>query len=204
MAAKEMEHRMNKPLPFPDSAVRKTRIEQAEARAERAEARTIQAKTRIESAETRTEQAETRTEFAKTRTENAEIRTEQVETRAEQAESRAEQAETNAEQAEMRAELAVTALEGLVQKQINTTPVEASNEVEVTDLHTLERLTDRQREILQLLAKGENTKSIAAILKISPKTVEYHRVRLMNVVKTNDITGLVRFAIRMGLVPAAD
>lgn len=66
----------------------------------------------------------------------------------------------------------------------------------------LDRLTERQREILQLIAEGHNTKGIAATLKVSPKTVEYHRIRLMKVLNVHDVAGLVRFAIRVGLVGA--
>ena len=65
----------------------------------------------------------------------------------------------------------------------------------------LEQLTGRQREILQLIAEGQNTKGIAEILKISPKTVEYHRMKLMDCLKVYDVPGLVRFALRVGLVP---
>lgn len=64
----------------------------------------------------------------------------------------------------------------------------------------LEQLTGRQREILQLIAEGQNTKGIADILKVSPKTVEYHRMNLMNDLNVHDIPGLVRFAIRVGLI----
>ncbi len=64
----------------------------------------------------------------------------------------------------------------------------------------LEQLTSRQREILQLLAEGQTTKAIASILKISDKTVEYHRAKLMAGLKIFDIPGLVRFAVRTGLV----
>jgi len=64
----------------------------------------------------------------------------------------------------------------------------------------LEQLTVRQREILQLIAEGQNTKGIADILKVSPKTVEYHRMNLMNDLNVHDIPGLVRFALRVGLV----
>lgn len=64
----------------------------------------------------------------------------------------------------------------------------------------LEKLTDRQREILQLIAEGQNTKGIAEILRVSPKTVEYHRMKLMTGLNVHDIPGLVRFALRMGLV----
>ncbi len=65
----------------------------------------------------------------------------------------------------------------------------------------LEQLTGRQREILQLIAEGQNTKGIAEILKVSPKTVEYHRMKLMTGLDVHDIPGLVRFALRMGLIP---
>jgi DNA-binding NarL/FixJ family response regulator len=66
--------------------------------------------------------------------------------------------------------------------------------------HPLEQLTDRQREILQLIAEGQTTKAIALILKVSPKTVEYHRAKLMERLGIHDIPGLVRFALRMGLI----
>jgi RNA polymerase sigma factor (sigma-70 family) len=64
----------------------------------------------------------------------------------------------------------------------------------------LEQLTFRQREILQLIAKGQNTKQIAHLLGISVKTVEAHRLRLMRRLKIDNVPGLVRFAIRTGLV----
>ena len=64
----------------------------------------------------------------------------------------------------------------------------------------LEQLTERQREILQLIAEGQTTKAIALILKVSPKTVEYHRAQLMERLKIHDIPGLVRFALRAGLI----
>jgi DNA-binding NarL/FixJ family response regulator len=64
----------------------------------------------------------------------------------------------------------------------------------------LDKLTTRQREILQLIAEGEKTKSIAHILKVSPKTVEYHRARLMQGLNLHDIPSLVRFAFRSGLI----
>jgi DNA-binding NarL/FixJ family response regulator len=65
----------------------------------------------------------------------------------------------------------------------------------------LEQLTSRQREILQLVAEGQNTKGIAEILKVSPKTVEYHRMKLMDCLDVHDVPGLVRFALRVGLIP---
>ncbi len=66
--------------------------------------------------------------------------------------------------------------------------------------NSLERLTPRQREILQLIAEGKNTKEIAFILEISTKTVEYHRVQLMDRLKIHDIPGLVRYALRRGMI----
>jgi DNA-binding NarL/FixJ family response regulator len=67
-------------------------------------------------------------------------------------------------------------------------------------LTPLEQLTGRQREILQLIAEGRNTKGIAGILKVSPKTIEYHRMKLMACLKVHDVPALVRFAMRAGLV----
>jgi DNA-binding NarL/FixJ family response regulator len=64
----------------------------------------------------------------------------------------------------------------------------------------VEQLTARQREILQLIAEGQTTKAIALILKISAKTVEYHRMKLMQHLNIYDVPGLVRFALRTGLV----
>jgi DNA-binding NarL/FixJ family response regulator len=64
----------------------------------------------------------------------------------------------------------------------------------------LETLSERQREILQLIAEGQTTKAIALILKVSPKTVEYHRAKLMEHLKIYDVPGLVRFALQSGLI----
>lgn len=64
----------------------------------------------------------------------------------------------------------------------------------------LERLTGRQREILQLIAEGRSTKEIARVLKISVKTAETHRSQLMERLDIHDVAGLVRFAIRAGLI----
>ena len=63
-----------------------------------------------------------------------------------------------------------------------------------------ELLTPRQREVLQLIAEGYSTKKIAQTLRISVKTVETHRMQLMERLEIHDIAGLVRYAIRIGLV----
>ena len=65
----------------------------------------------------------------------------------------------------------------------------------------VERLSERQREILQLIAEGQTTKEIALTLNLSAKTVEYHRMQLMQRLNIFDIPGLVRFALRTGLIP---
>jgi DNA-binding NarL/FixJ family response regulator len=64
----------------------------------------------------------------------------------------------------------------------------------------LEQLTPRQREVLKLIAEGMTNKEIARRLNISGKTVESHRTQLMERLDIHDIAGLVRFAIRVGLV----
>jgi DNA-binding NarL/FixJ family response regulator len=64
----------------------------------------------------------------------------------------------------------------------------------------VEQLTERQRDILQLIAEGQTTKAIALILKVSPKTVEYHRMQLMTRLNIFDIPELIRFAVQEGLV----
>ena len=63
-----------------------------------------------------------------------------------------------------------------------------------------ERLTTRQIEILRLVAGGSTTKEIARQLEISPKTVEFHRARLMQRIGVHDVTGLTRFAVQNGLI----
>ena len=64
----------------------------------------------------------------------------------------------------------------------------------------LATLTPRQREILQLIAEGNTTKDIAFQLNLSVKTVETHRAQIMKRLSIHDIPGLVRYAIRVGLV----
>jgi DNA-binding NarL/FixJ family response regulator len=64
----------------------------------------------------------------------------------------------------------------------------------------LGRLTPRLREVLQLVAEGHSSKEIARLLHTSPKTVENQRAVLMRRLGVNDVVGLVRCAIRCGLV----
>jgi DNA-binding NarL/FixJ family response regulator len=68
------------------------------------------------------------------------------------------------------------------------------------ELSPLEQLTARQREILQMIAEGRKTKEIAGTLDISVKTVETHRLQLMARLNIHNVPGLVRYAIRNGIV----
>jgi DNA-binding NarL/FixJ family response regulator len=61
-------------------------------------------------------------------------------------------------------------------------------------------LTPRQTEILVLIAKGQSTKDIARMLDLSVKTVETHRSQLMRELGVHEVTGLVRYALRQGLL----
>ena len=63
-----------------------------------------------------------------------------------------------------------------------------------------EPLTPRQREVLQFIAEGKSTKEVAYQLKLSVKTVETHRAQIMQRLNVRDIPGLVRYAIKAGLV----
>jgi PAS domain S-box-containing protein len=83
---------------------------------------------------------------------------------------------------------------------------EASNVViagnKILNEPSLDRLTPRQREVLLLVVEGFRSKQIAKKLNISIKTVEMHRGHTMDVLDIHDIPGLVRYAIRVGLISA--
>lgn len=68
------------------------------------------------------------------------------------------------------------------------------------DTATASGLTPRQAEILRLVASGQTTKEVARTLGISPKTVEFHRARLMERLGVHDVTALTRFAVQRGLI----
>src|SRR5207249_4765677 len=61
-------------------------------------------------------------------------------------------------------------------------------------------LSARERQVLQLVAEGKSTKGVADVLGISVKTAESHRARMMGKLDIHDTAGLVRYAIRRGLV----
>ncbi|HUJ29359.1 MAG TPA: response regulator transcription factor [Myxococcales bacterium] len=68
------------------------------------------------------------------------------------------------------------------------------------DRDAADPLTRRQREILQLIAEGHTTRQIARSLEVSTKTVDTHRAELMERLGIRGVAGLVRYAVRIGLV----
>lgn len=62
------------------------------------------------------------------------------------------------------------------------------------------QLTERQREVLQLLAEGRSARETASVLKISPRTVEYHKYRLMEDLGIKTVADLIKYAINNGIV----
>jgi DNA-binding NarL/FixJ family response regulator len=68
------------------------------------------------------------------------------------------------------------------------------------DADTYERLTDREREVLQLIAEGNSTRDIAELLHLSVKTAETHRARLMRKLDIHSTAELTQYAIRRGVI----
>ncbi|MDP2129028.1 MAG: response regulator transcription factor, partial [Pseudohongiella sp.] len=73
--------------------------------------------------------------------------------------------------------------------------------VSKTDIKS-EVLSERERQVLQLIAEGHTTKSIAAMLFVSVKTAESHRTHIMQRLGLHNIASLVRYAIRRGMIKA--
>ena len=68
------------------------------------------------------------------------------------------------------------------------------------DFDSLNILTNREREVLQLIAEGHTNREVAHLLKLSVKTVDVHRSHIMEKLNIHDITGLVKYSIRKGLI----
>jgi DNA-binding NarL/FixJ family response regulator len=98
------------------------------------------------------------------------------------------------------------AIRAVVKGQMYLSPAISSvvvNEVRKPQPHevnSLEHLTPRQRETLQLIAEGNSTKQIAQILGLSVKTIEMHRTHLMQRLKIHNTANLVRCAIQLQLI----
>lgn len=82
--------------------------------------------------------------------------------------------------------------------KINDVPLANYRDVEIRS--PLERLSAREREVLQMVVEGKSSADIAAILSLSPKTVETYRVRLMRKLNLHNLPSLIRFAIQQGLI----
>src|SRR5207247_1530962 len=82
------------------------------------------------------------------------------------------------------------------------TGIDAAREIAETCPATQDRgrLTPRERQVVQLVAEGKSTKQVAALLGITLKTAEFHRARVMKKLDVHDVAGLVRYAIREGLI----
>src|SRR5262249_48787334 len=65
---------------------------------------------------------------------------------------------------------------------------------------SVQRLTARQREVLQLFAEGRSAKEVAAVLKISTRTAEFHKARILEALDLHTTTELVQYAIRHGII----
>jgi len=73
------------------------------------------------------------------------------------------------------------------------------HQTSTTDTSSLSLLSNREREVLQLLAEGKTTKQIAADLYVSVKTIETHRINIMKKLDIHNLADLIKFAIREGL-----
>jgi DNA-binding NarL/FixJ family response regulator len=81
--------------------------------------------------------------------------------------------------------------------------LEASISSALAARRPLHALTDRQIEVLKLVSEGHRTREVAKRLGLSVKTVESHRSEIMKRLRIHDLVSLVRYAIRVGLIPAA-
>ena len=70
------------------------------------------------------------------------------------------------------------------------------------EVRPLDRLSEREREVLQLVVEGKSSREIGDIIHLSPKSVDTYRSRLMNKLGIHDVPGLVKFAIQSGLTAA--
>ncbi|AKT40052.1 response regulator transcription factor [Chondromyces crocatus] len=91
---------------------------------------------------------------------------------------------------------------GALSSDVSAAMVRAMQRREVAEGNMVAALSERERQVLRLLALGSSAKEVAAQLSISVKTVETHRARLCAKVATNSVADLTRLAVRSGLVQA--
>ena len=102
----------------------------------------------------------------------------------------------------------VTAIRQVLQGRTYVTPLIAADLLQAyrardpSQTTTFDQMTPRQREVLQLVAEGHSAKEIGRLLHISPRTAEFHKARLMQVLGTQNTAEVIQYAIRHGLTPA--
>ncbi|HYB13624.1 MAG TPA: response regulator transcription factor [Myxococcota bacterium] len=89
---------------------------------------------------------------------------------------------------------------GFVSSSSAASLIEALTKSGVNGQHYVSRLTGREREVLSLIAEGLSSKEIAVRLCLAVRTVDSHRAHLMSKLEVNKVSGLVRIAIREGLI----
>ncbi|HBP90374.1 MAG TPA: DNA-binding response regulator, partial [Nitrospiraceae bacterium] len=99
------------------------------------------------------------------------------------------------------------AIQAVMKGQFYVTPVIAKDflgtftqEMPVPKTGTTDSLTSRQREVLQLIAEGHSTKEMASMLHVSPKTIEFHRGKIIRELDLHSTAELTRYAIDHGLI----
>jgi DNA-binding NarL/FixJ family response regulator len=95
----------------------------------------------------------------------------------------------------------LTAIKQVLEGRTYVTPLVDAGKAE-NSLQDAKKLTLRQMEILRLVAEGHQNKEIAQVLKISVKTVEFHKTRIMNELDIHTPAGLTRYAIDHGIAAA--
>jgi DNA-binding NarL/FixJ family response regulator len=97
-----------------------------------------------------------------------------------------------------------TAIREALQNRSYVSPLIAKGIVNHTSANiedvSLRELSPREREVLQLLAEGKSMKEVAAVLEISPRTVEFHKYRIMEHLGVKSNAELVQHAIKLGLI----
>jgi DNA-binding NarL/FixJ family response regulator len=100
----------------------------------------------------------------------------------------------------------VTAIREVILGRTYVTPIIAQElmqsykEGEGGKKSSIVKLTSRQKEFLQLLAEGKSAKEIAAVLHVSSRTVEFHKYRMMEILKIANTAELIQYAIKQGIV----
>ncbi len=100
----------------------------------------------------------------------------------------------------------LTAIREVLQGRTYVTPIIAGELMETykkgnhVQSATVSKLSSRQREVLQLLCEGKLAKEVAGILNISPRTVEFHKYKMMEVLHIDTFAELVQFAVKHGIV----